>query len=577
MKFSKTSIWIITALSLLSLGSVLVLYLAGFRFFTIITPSMGETAPVGTLIVTQPQQSYAKDDIISFYRSGSIYTHRLTKVNDDQTYTTKGDLNITEDSLPVAPRDVIGKAVVVAPIWGWVWRALPILLIGWVVVYLISCIRKLRERWRWPIRIIGGTLVVIIATLILNPWLRADMLSIATHQEKEVKLHIVNTGIFPIRDDDGNRIYTGQTAIVRATDTDSQGRYVYIPRPSLGTIGVIFALLWCLLPLFVALLVKLPPPEEEMTGLQLARERRRNMALLSTIILFEVVLLAVQLSSLAGFETTIRNTKNQVQSRTYFTCRNATDYKDIRPLPHPRPFFAWALNSDHNSTNPVLDLSDNGNSGNNAPGDLKPTRNNFPSSVGCLRDNRRVSVFNGTNMCLTTGTASQRISPAPNTFSLEVWFSTTSKSNGRLMGFGSRYDGDYNSGGQSDRHIYIDKDGRVVFGVYDNAIKLVSSPAGRNYADGQWHHVVATMSPSGAVLYLDGERVGANQSMTAGEWMPGGGWWKVGCGKLIYWQNADGSEYHGPKYFTGSMQYSSVYTTALTDHQVREHYLAGAR
>ena len=66
MKFSKTSLWIIAALSLLSLVSVLVLHLAGFRFLTIATPSMGETAPVGTLIITQPQQSYSKNDIISF-------------------------------------------------------------------------------------------------------------------------------------------------------------------------------------------------------------------------------------------------------------------------------------------------------------------------------------------------------------------------------------------------------------------------------------------------------------------------------------------------------------------------------
>ena len=85
MKFSKTSIWVITALSLLSLGSVLVLHLAGFRFFTIATPSMGEAAPVGTLIVTQPQQSYNKDDIITFSRSVRVYTHRLVKINDDHS------------------------------------------------------------------------------------------------------------------------------------------------------------------------------------------------------------------------------------------------------------------------------------------------------------------------------------------------------------------------------------------------------------------------------------------------------------------------------------------------------------
>lgn len=575
MKFSKTSIWVLATLSLLSLGSVLVLYLAGFRFFTVATPSMGETAPVGTLIVSQPQQSYAQNDIISFYRGGSVYTHRLTKVQDDHTYTTKGDLNATEDALPVAKHDVIGKAVVIAPIWGWVWRAAPILLIGWIIVYLISCIRRLRERWRWPIRIVGGTLVVILATLILNPWLRADMLSIATHQEKEVKLHIVNTGIFPIRDDDGNRIHTGQTTIVRATETDAQGRYVYVPRPSLGPTGVFFALLWCLLPLFVALLVKLPPPEEEITGLRLARERRRNMTLLGIIILFEIVLLTVQLSSLAAFTATIDNPTNQTRARTYFKCADAT-WNRSRIQPEPRPYFAWALNSDYRNNPVVADLSGNNNNGRAAPTDASPTRISSPTQ-GCVRDDRRLSVFNGVDACLTHGTsAAQRVDPAPNTFSLEAWFSTTQKSNGRLMGFGSRYDGDYNGGGQSDRHIYIDKDGRVVFGVYDGAIKLVSSPAGKNYADGQWHHVVATMSPSGAVLYLDGVRVNTNPAMTAGEQMPGGGYWKVGCGKLTFWQNADGTSYNGPKYFTGNMQYTSVYTVALSDEQVSEHYLAGS-
>ena len=575
MKFSKTSLWVIAALSLLSLGSVLILHLAGFRFLTVTTPSMGETAPVGTLIVTQPQQSYSKNDIISFYRSGSVYTHRLTKVNDDRSYTTKGDLNAAEDSLSVANRDVIGKAVVVAPIWGWVWRGAPILLIGWIIVYLLSCIKRLHERWRWPIRIIGGTLVVIIATLILNPWLHADLLSVATHQKNDVRLHIVNTGIFPIRDDNGERVYTGQTTIVRATEADSHGRYVYVPRPSLGTAGVIFALLWCLLPLCIALLVKLPPPKDEITGLQLARERRRNMALLGIIILFEVALLTIQLSSLAGFTATMQNATNYVRARTYFKCADATWYRS-RPQPNPQPYFSWALNSDYNNNPVVADLSGNGNNGRAAPTDASPSRISSPTQ-GCTRDDRRLSVFNGVNTCLTSGTsATQKITPAPNTFSLEVWFSATQQSNGRLIGFSSRYDGDYNSGGQSDRHIYIDKDGRIVFGAYSGGIKLVTSPAGTNYADGRWHHVIATMSPSGAVLYVDGTQVDTNPSMTAGENVPDGGYWKVGCGKLTYWKNADGSDYHGPKYFTGSMQYSSVYTAVLTEQQVHDHYLAGA-
>lgn len=572
MKFSKTSVIVLAVLSLITLGSILVMHLAGFRFFTIVSPSMGETAPVGTLVVTQPQQQYREQDIISFYRSGNIYTHRLTRVSNE-SYITKGDLNAAEDSRPVKQADVIGKAVVVAPIWGWVWQALPILIIGWVIVYLVSCIRRLREGWRWPVRIVGGTLVLILATLIVNPWLRVDMLSIATHQHGEVRLHVVNTGIFPIRDDDGNRIYSGQTAIVRATDTDAQGRYVYIPRPSLGALGVLFALLWCLLPLFVALIVKLPPPEEELTGLQLKRERRRNMSLLVFITLFEIVLLLIQLSSLAAFTAEVKNTDNTISSRTYFKCAHAV-WDRIRPQASPRPYFAWGMNG-HSA--PLADLSGNNRTGVLARGDTFPNTP-FTSDLGCVRDfsfgnSNRVSDFNGTSACLTQGSRQSAI-PGPNVFSLEAWFNTTKRSNGRIIGFGSAYEGNYSSG-NSDRHIYIDKDGRIVFGTWPGDFRLTTSPQGKNYADGKWHHVVGTISGEGMKLYVDGELVSSNPQGTAAESYRG--YWKVGCGRLQFWRHADGSSYHGPSYFTGKLQFVSVYEVALTQNQVREHYLAGAQ
>ena len=54
MKIRKASIIVFLALSLVIAGSMLLLYASGIRFFTITTPSMGETAPVGTLVVTQP-------------------------------------------------------------------------------------------------------------------------------------------------------------------------------------------------------------------------------------------------------------------------------------------------------------------------------------------------------------------------------------------------------------------------------------------------------------------------------------------------------------------------------------------
>ena len=65
-----------------------------------------------------------------------------------------------------------------------------------------------------------------------------------------------------------------------------------------------------------------------------------------------------------------------------------------------------------------------------------------------------------------------------------------------------------------------------------------------------------------------------NTSVTSAEGN-NNGFWKVGCGSLNNWQNADGSNYTGPSYFTGKIQYAAVYTVALTGAQVRDHYEAG--
>lgn len=126
-----------------------------------------------------------------------------------------------------------------------------------------------------------------------------------------------------------------------------------------------------------------------------------------------------------------------------------------------------------------------------------------------------------------------------------------------------------------DRHIYLDKAGRIVFGVYYNEQKIVATPVGPIYNDGNWHHVVGTYSTSaGMTLYVDGVAVATapQPNINADT-----GYWKVGCGTLSTWTDAGGATTtEKPAYFTGQIQYAAVYTTVLTAAQVQEHYLAGA-
>ena len=127
------------------MGLLLFLFIAGFRFFFVSTPSMGQTAPVGSLIISYPKDNYQQDDIVSFYRGDKVYTHRIVNVTKDGKFITRGDLNQVDDSLPLSHNNIIGSTVFIGKYMGWIWRGLPILAIGFFISFVISVHNKVKE------------------------------------------------------------------------------------------------------------------------------------------------------------------------------------------------------------------------------------------------------------------------------------------------------------------------------------------------------------------------------------------------------------------------------------------------
>lgn len=109
----KAVLWTAVGTGIAAVAVILFLS-SGFRLFAILPPSMGQTAPVGTLVVTHPAESYQTGDIISFERVSRVFTHRIVAVGPEGI-TTKGDLNGANDPLPAKASSVIGKAVWIAP------------------------------------------------------------------------------------------------------------------------------------------------------------------------------------------------------------------------------------------------------------------------------------------------------------------------------------------------------------------------------------------------------------------------------------------------------------------------------
>lgn len=86
----------------------------GWSAAVVISGSMSDTIEVNDLIIAKAQESYEKDDIISFLHGSSLVTHRIVEVQEDG-YITKGDANNTPDPEPVSREKVVGKVVRVFP------------------------------------------------------------------------------------------------------------------------------------------------------------------------------------------------------------------------------------------------------------------------------------------------------------------------------------------------------------------------------------------------------------------------------------------------------------------------------
>ena len=154
--------------------------------------------------------------------------------------------------------------------------------------------------------------------------------------------------------------------------------------------------------------------------------------------------------------------------------------------------------------------------------------------------------------------ASNRSGSAPQVFSLESSFSTTSTNGGQIVGFAdSRTPSPSNA---RDRIVQVEPDGRVSFYVFDgSAGQIIRSE--RSYNDGSWHSVTSSLSPEGMELYVDGELVASNAAVTTGYSYPSGGFWHVG-----------GLGTATSSMYTGAVDNVALFDRRLSAAEIREHH-----
>jgi len=235
------------------------------------------------------------------------------------------------------------------------------------------------------------------------------------------------------------------------------------------------------------------------------------------------------------------------------------------------PYLYWKLDETGIATT-AADSSGNGRTGTYNP---SGTATDFTrlADGALVTDTPDRAVQLGANACINT-TSTTPIS-APQVFTVITWFRAPASytNGGKLIGFERPQTGTLTpTAGAYDRHIYMDGNGRIWFGVYNGAHIALSSATGLN--DNQWHLAVGTQSASGMVLYIDGAQVATNTNTVAETQT---GWWRAGCGNLSGWGaqwggvNNPGTDSAIPqnRVFAASLDEIAVFSgTALSPQQV---------
>ncbi|WP_395245668.1 PKD domain-containing protein [Agromyces sp. MMS24-K17] len=150
---------------------------------------------------------------------------------------------------------------------------------------------------------------------------------------------------------------------------------------------------------------------------------------------------------------------------------------------------------------------------------------------------------------------------SPNIYSTEAWFKTSTTRGGKITGFGDSRTG-LSGSTANDRHVYMQDNGRLVFGVRNGGVNTMVTTS-QSFNDDQWHHVVATQNSGGMKLYVDGELAGTNPLATGQSY---NGYWRAGGDRT--WGSTS-------SYLDGTIDEFAVYPVALSASTIRQHFQIG--
>lgn len=268
---ARTSVVVLSVLTIVALA--LIWRHDGGRWFIVETPSMGTEAPRGSLLLTKPTTVANTNvgDFVTFTSptSDTVFSHRVTEVTETGLHT-QGDVNAVPDAWTITDQELIGEVVFHAQGAGWALRALPILIIAFIVIW-VATTRLARTR-RTQARLLGLSAAVAVVGYIHKPWVGLAKLgqSAPGGESSDLFMEVISTGILPINvsregGDPSRALHNGDTATIRFPDAADNTDYFISSHLDLNIWWWLGVALVCFAPLLWVLIVGLPPVPLEAT------------------------------------------------------------------------------------------------------------------------------------------------------------------------------------------------------------------------------------------------------------------------------------------------------------------------
>lgn len=239
---------VVVAAAVLGLCTIGVWWWAtGGKWSTVHNPSMGSAAPVGTLLWVKPTDisNINVGDIVTFRTPTTIeqgaaartsepivipsqtITHRVVGRYADGTLQTKGDLDGAADPWHVDQQHLVGQVTGRWWAFGWLIKALPLLLLGGMVLWMLTGSPALR-RARKPLRMIGAAALVTGAFYLYAPLFKATQTSLVPFGSG-ARVTYVGTGLMPVKLEAAGApsvlVHYGEQRSIVVPQRDQSGQY----------------------------------------------------------------------------------------------------------------------------------------------------------------------------------------------------------------------------------------------------------------------------------------------------------------------------------------------------------------